>query len=220
MKCRQVEEQLVGYLQETLDTNARREVESHLRTCSACQAESERTRALWGILGDLGPPKTDVQAGWDRLRQRVAREEHETRSRPAREWWARFLGPAGAMAAGALALALYVGGVFDSAPDTSGTSSPFAVADGTEPSSGAASDGLTVARNLERVLPGELPAPSEQSGQPAISDDRVAILEKLEILENYELFENLDLFMEEGAVEALVEMDEDELDRLIGEVEG
>lgn len=53
MKCESVHEQLIGLWNETLEPDARAEVETHLTGCPDCRRQSSELRALWANLGSL-----------------------------------------------------------------------------------------------------------------------------------------------------------------------
>lgn len=53
-------ETLVAYLYGEIDLNGRREVERHLRTCSACVRESDALRGVRETLAAWAPPEADL----------------------------------------------------------------------------------------------------------------------------------------------------------------
>lgn len=53
MTCNQANEHLPDYLIGSLNAAAQKELQTHLETCAACQAEAESLRALWADLKTL-----------------------------------------------------------------------------------------------------------------------------------------------------------------------
>jgi anti-sigma factor RsiW len=116
--CGRTARWLGEYSDGTLPLPRRRVVEAHLRACAACRRELEATRRTLALLADL--PRRELSDQFDvLLHARLAEVEGVGR----RRWWALFpvarhlrapwpsplqrLAPAGALAAGALALAVW-----------------------------------------------------------------------------------------------------------------
>jgi len=75
---------LPWYLNGRLDERECRDVDEHLAGCAACRAELE-TERQWSALQPQGAASGDVDAGWARMRARVASEEPAAGSRTAPE---------------------------------------------------------------------------------------------------------------------------------------
>lgn len=73
MKCQEVANGLIAYLDRRTNSAERQEIEEHLATCSPCRLRAEEFRKVWTVLDEV--PSIDVSLGFDaRLRQRVAAE--------------------------------------------------------------------------------------------------------------------------------------------------
>jgi len=75
MKCEEVSNELIAYLDRRMDSAERREMEEHLASCTACRARAEEFRSVSGLLDEM--PGIEPPFGFDaRVRQRVAAEPH------------------------------------------------------------------------------------------------------------------------------------------------
>jgi len=73
MKCHEVENELIAYLDRRANSADRKQLEEHLATCSACRFRAEGFRKVWNVLDEV--PSIEPSLGFDaRLRQRVAAE--------------------------------------------------------------------------------------------------------------------------------------------------
>jgi hypothetical protein len=78
MKCEDVSNELVAYLDRRTNSAERLEMEEHLSACGDCRTRAEEFRKLWSVLDEV--PALEPSFGFDaRLRQRVAAE-------PSRTW--------------------------------------------------------------------------------------------------------------------------------------
>jgi hypothetical protein len=75
MKCNNVKSLLDEYLDNTLILPHRAEVDAHLASCAACQAEMEARQVLQSRLREL--PVPPMRAGFQRQAFRQARRAHE-----------------------------------------------------------------------------------------------------------------------------------------------
>ena len=83
MKCEDISNQLIAYLDRRANSAERLEVEEHLAGCAACRTRAEEFRKLWTVLEEV--PVVEPSAAFDaRLRERMAGE-------PQRRWFARIL---------------------------------------------------------------------------------------------------------------------------------
>jgi anti-sigma factor RsiW len=83
MKCEEVSQQLIEYLDRRANSAERQEMEEHLAACAACRGRAEEFRALSGVLDEL--PAVEPSFGFDaRVRQRIAAE-------PQRKWFGRLM---------------------------------------------------------------------------------------------------------------------------------
>ncbi len=95
------EKKLSAYLDGELSKQGRAAVEEHLGQCARCRQEAKNLTAVLDMLGLL--PGVEPEPYFTlRLRQRIANEKPEPRAR----WLRRILIPAGASAAGVLALVI------------------------------------------------------------------------------------------------------------------
>jgi len=79
MKCEQVSDELIAYLDRRMDSAERREVEEHLAGCAACRARAEEFRSISSVMDEM--PAIEPSLGFDaRIRERVAAE-------PQRRWF-------------------------------------------------------------------------------------------------------------------------------------
>jgi anti-sigma factor RsiW len=79
MKCEDVSNELIAYLDRRANSAERQEVEKHLAACGDCRTRAEEFRKLWNVLDEV--PVVEPSFGFDaRLRQRVAAE-------PRRSWF-------------------------------------------------------------------------------------------------------------------------------------
>jgi anti-sigma factor RsiW len=75
MNCTHSEKKLVAYLDGKLDAAERRQFETHLATCVACQDREAEFRALWEVLDEL--PVLSPSPAFDSVvRARVQEEPH------------------------------------------------------------------------------------------------------------------------------------------------
>lgn len=73
MKCEEVSNELIAYLDRRANSAERREVEEHLLVCESCRTRAEEFRKLWSVLEEV--PVEEPSFGFDaRLRQRIAAE--------------------------------------------------------------------------------------------------------------------------------------------------
>lgn len=71
MKCEDVSNELIAYLDRRANSAERVQVEKHLTTCAACRTRAEEFRKLWLVLDEV--PTLEPSLTFDaRLRQRVA----------------------------------------------------------------------------------------------------------------------------------------------------
>jgi anti-sigma factor RsiW len=83
MKCENVANELILYLDNRSKLADRQEIEQHLAECAACRARAEEFRKVWMTLDDL--PAVEPSFGFDaRVRQRIAAE-------PQRKWFGWFV---------------------------------------------------------------------------------------------------------------------------------
>ena len=95
MKCEDVEQGLIAFVDERASAAERRDMESHLAGCAVCRARVEEFRGVSNLLGEL--PAIEPSFGFDaRVRQRVAAE-------PPPRWFA-WLVPQGRLALSAAML--------------------------------------------------------------------------------------------------------------------
>ena len=83
MSCDRMEKQILPYVDGRLKASEMREVETHLKTCTACLLRVNEFRALSGLLDEL--PRIEPSGAFDaRVRARVAAE-------PVKQaWWLAF----------------------------------------------------------------------------------------------------------------------------------
>jgi anti-sigma factor RsiW len=73
MKCNDVANELIAYLDRRANSAERQQVEEHLATCSPCRLRAEEFRKVWNVLDEV--PSIEPSLGFDaRLRQKVAAE--------------------------------------------------------------------------------------------------------------------------------------------------
>jgi anti-sigma factor RsiW len=78
MKCEEVSNELMAYVDGRASAGARREIEEHLAGCAACQTRAEEFRRVWSVLDEA--PAIEPSFGFDaRLRQRIAAEPRRPR---------------------------------------------------------------------------------------------------------------------------------------------
>jgi anti-sigma factor RsiW len=78
MKCEQVSNELMAYVDGRISAAARRSVEEHLAGCSACRTRANEFRKVWSVLDEA--PAIEPSFGFDaRLRQRIAAEPRRAR---------------------------------------------------------------------------------------------------------------------------------------------
>lgn len=77
MKCEEVSNELIAYLDHRMDSAERHEVEEHLAGCEACRARTNEFRRVWKVMDEV--PFIEPSLGFDaRIRQRVAAEPRRT----------------------------------------------------------------------------------------------------------------------------------------------
>jgi anti-sigma factor RsiW len=75
MKCEQMEQSLIAYLDGKASPFERRGIEAHLAGCGECREQVAEFRLLWGVLDEL--PVATPSASFDAaVRARVAQESH------------------------------------------------------------------------------------------------------------------------------------------------
>lgn len=78
MKCEEVSNELMAYVDGRASGGARREIEEHLTGCAACRTRVEEFRKVWSVLDEA--PAIEPSFGFDaRLRQRIAAEPRRSR---------------------------------------------------------------------------------------------------------------------------------------------
>jgi anti-sigma factor RsiW len=83
MKCEDVSNELIAYLDRRANSAERQEVEEHLVGCATCRTRAEEFRKLWTVLDEV--PVLEPSAAFDaRVRERIASE-------PQRRWFARLV---------------------------------------------------------------------------------------------------------------------------------
>lgn len=83
MKCEEVSNELIAYLDRRANSAERLEVEEHLAGCAACRTRAEEFRKLWTVLDEV--PLVEPSAAFDaKVRERIASE-------PQRSWFARMV---------------------------------------------------------------------------------------------------------------------------------
>jgi len=110
MRCNDVRERLLPFVDGALAPDEARELEAHAADCEACGAELERTRRLAACLAAAPEPApVDVDVAWLAFHQRL--QAAEPRVEP-RAWWRRWWlvpVPVAAVAGAALAVAWLAG---------------------------------------------------------------------------------------------------------------
>jgi anti-sigma factor RsiW len=100
MNCKAVEKYSVAYLDGSIDSRRRREVEAHLADCGPCRARAHQFREVWGILEDA--PMVRPSAGFDAaVRARIAQEASR------RSLWGWLVAPSPRLAIGVTALLVF-----------------------------------------------------------------------------------------------------------------
>ncbi len=78
MKCEQISNELIAYVDGHASARARHEVKEHLAGCVACRARLAEMRKVWTVLDEA--PAIEPSFGFDaRLRQRIAAEPRRSR---------------------------------------------------------------------------------------------------------------------------------------------
>jgi predicted anti-sigma-YlaC factor YlaD len=83
MKCEDVSNELILYLDGKSKLADRQEIEHHLASCTACQAKAEEFRKVWATLDEL--PAIEPSFGFD------ARVRHQIAAEPQRKWFGWFV---------------------------------------------------------------------------------------------------------------------------------
>ena len=77
MNCGHMKKKLVAYLDGNLAIAERRQMETHLAICTACQERAAEFRSVWDVLDEL--PVLEPSAAFDnRVRERVRQEPIRT----------------------------------------------------------------------------------------------------------------------------------------------
>jgi len=96
MKCEDVSNGLIAYMDGRINSAERKKLDEHLVGCADCRTRAEEMRKMWTVLDEM--PVIEPSFGFDaRARQRVAAE-------PRRSWFSGFI-PAPRLA---LAMALLI----------------------------------------------------------------------------------------------------------------
>lgn len=78
MKCEEVSNELMAYMDGRASAGAGRGIEEHLADCTACRTRAEEFRKVWAVLDEA--PAIEPSFGFDaRLRQRIAAEPQRPR---------------------------------------------------------------------------------------------------------------------------------------------
>ncbi len=73
MKCEQVSNELIAYIDGRTTVGVRRGIEAHLSECAACRTRADELRNVWTALDEV--PAVEPSFGFDaRLRQQIAAE--------------------------------------------------------------------------------------------------------------------------------------------------
>ena len=100
MNCKAVEKDSIAYLDGTIDSRRRREIEAHLAGCGPCRERTREFGAIFGMLEEV--PAVGPSAGFDAaVRARVAQEGSR------RGLWGWLLAPSPSLAAGVTALLIF-----------------------------------------------------------------------------------------------------------------
>ena len=100
MNCKSVEKYSIAYLDGSIDSFRRRELEGHLAQCGACRERARGLREIWGVLEEA--PTVRPSAGFDALvRSRIAREGSR------RNLWSWLIAPSPRLAVGVTALLVF-----------------------------------------------------------------------------------------------------------------
>src|SRR5262245_45954937 len=99
MNCKAVEKESIAFVDGSIDSRRRREVEEHLAACGSCRERAEQLREIWGILDEA--PVLPPSPGFDSaVRVRISQEA----SRPGFWGW---LVPSPRLAVGVTALLVF-----------------------------------------------------------------------------------------------------------------
>jgi predicted anti-sigma-YlaC factor YlaD len=79
MKCRQVQKKLSVYLDDELDTNFKKLIESHLEECNTCQIKLKTIQETWDLLNEIPEPEP-VQYFYTRLKARMSSKVYTKRA--------------------------------------------------------------------------------------------------------------------------------------------
>jgi anti-sigma factor RsiW len=78
MKCEEISNELIAFVENRASAGARRSIEKHLAGCAACRTRAEEFRKLSSVLDEV--PAIEPSFGFDaRLRQRIAAEPQRPR---------------------------------------------------------------------------------------------------------------------------------------------
>lgn len=191
MKCKDIEQLLIPFLQQALDPGEMDEVHRHTAGCPACTEQLGQTSAMLESLAQSPPPPFDADRGLTDLRARISALDAPRIAQPG--WRQRlrwYLAPVAVGAAAAAALAIWVA----------------------EPSQDAVQEGTPHTTHAVKQVPGVSPTDGPSS------QDQLA--QVLDLLEDFTLYENLECFQEYDALAALLDEDEQQWDELMREVEG
>jgi anti-sigma factor RsiW len=100
MNCKATEKHLIAYMDGSIDTLRRCEVEGHLSDCSACRQRAGELRQLWRVLDEA--PVTMPSPGFDaQVRTRIAQEGARGGA------WGWLIAPSPRLAVGVTALLIF-----------------------------------------------------------------------------------------------------------------
>src|SRR6202047_2518814 len=143
MSCDRMEKQILPYVDGRLKASEMREVETHLKTCTACLLRVNEFRALSGLLDEL--PRIEPSGAFDaRVRARVAAEP------VTQSWWSVFApSPRAAFAASMLLLATILIGSRLSTVNTTDVGSNGPTAQGIDPNDLPVLENYDILANFE-----------------------------------------------------------------------
>lgn len=205
MDCKTAKSLIILGLYGELDEGEKRDLEEHLRRCSACAAELAETKKVFSLLDENKPavlPEVDWEKSWDKIRGGIDRRPAKNQQSIFPRWKWAF---AGALLALVLGAGVFIGKYwFAPAPKPAIVSIPA--------SSGATSVQQAFAGYLEDVKPILLDyahyTPGEKNGRRITVDENILrglvfqnILLKRKLAEKdpvaAELLDDLDLVLKE-----------------------
>jgi len=170
MKCEDVSNNLIAYLDMRMDSAERREMEEHLAGCAACRARADEFRQIWKVMDEL--PAIEPSLGFDaRMRQRVAAEPRRT--------WLRWIVPQPRLALAAVLLIALTVWVAKLPSNKTGPAAPNATTASSEQDFNAIKD-LGVLENydvvtkmdaLSELVPAAAQQPEKPQPSPSESND-------------------------------------------------